>query len=187
MRQIETRIPQEDFFHLAELPAATALPLAPLGAQAIREIRYAARPIARPITSRVILPKILGKSSSTQCAQGDLEERDGDEHLSDGISIEDLPSGGIQLVALRPCLQGDHRHDSLQLVTRKRITRALQMIRECPARKRSSKPGALTAQFAGTANPRSIIEIGLEVSPSRFAQVFRRVVGLTPTEFRSSL
>jgi AraC family transcriptional regulator len=37
---------------------------------------------------------------------------------------------------------------------------------------------------------RSLIEVGLEVgytSPSYFAQVFRRVVGVTPTEFRSSI
>lgn len=54
-------------------------------------------------------------------------------------------------------------------VTRQRITRAQQMIRE---------------------TSRSLIEVGLEVgytSPSHFAQVFRRVVGVTPTEFRSSL
>lgn len=57
----------------------------------------------------------------------------------------------------------------LQFVTRQRITRAQQLIRE---------------------TPRSLIEVGLEVgytSPSHFAQVFRRVVGVTPTEFRSSL
>ena len=57
----------------------------------------------------------------------------------------------------------------LQFVTRKRITRAQQMIRE---------------------TSRSLIEIGLEVgytSPSHFAQVFRRVVGVTPTEFRRAL
>jgi AraC family transcriptional regulator len=57
----------------------------------------------------------------------------------------------------------------LQFVTRERITRAQQMIRE---------------------TSRNLIEIGLDVgytSPSHFAQVFRRVVGVTPTEFRSSL
>ena len=57
----------------------------------------------------------------------------------------------------------------LQFVTRQRITRAQQLIRE---------------------TSRSLIEIGLEVgynSPSHFAQVFRRVVGVTPTQFRSSL
>jgi len=57
----------------------------------------------------------------------------------------------------------------LQFVTRERITRAQQLIRE---------------------TSRSLIEIALEVgytSPSHFAQVFRRAVGVTPTEFRSSL
>jgi len=57
----------------------------------------------------------------------------------------------------------------LQFLTRQRITRAQQLIRE---------------------TSRSLVEIGLEVgytSPSHFAQVFRRVVGVTPTDFRSSL
>jgi AraC family transcriptional regulator len=57
----------------------------------------------------------------------------------------------------------------LQFITRQRITRAQQLIRE---------------------TSRSLIDVGLEVgytSPSHFAQVFRRVVGVTPTEFRSSL
>jgi AraC family transcriptional regulator len=57
----------------------------------------------------------------------------------------------------------------LQFVIRERISRAQQFIRE---------------------TSRSVIEIGLEVgytSPSHFAQVFRRVVGVTPTEFRSAL
>jgi AraC family transcriptional regulator len=55
----------------------------------------------------------------------------------------------------------------LQFITRERITRAQQLIRE---------------------TSRSLIEVGLEVgysSPSHFAQVFRRVVGVTPSEFRS--
>jgi AraC family transcriptional regulator len=57
----------------------------------------------------------------------------------------------------------------LQFVTRQRITSAQQLIRE---------------------TSRSLIDAGLEVgytSPSHFAQVFRGVVGVTPTEFRSSL
>ena len=57
----------------------------------------------------------------------------------------------------------------LQFITRQRVTRAQQLIRE---------------------TSRNLIEVGLEVgytSPSHFAQVFRRVVGVTPTEFRSSL
>jgi AraC family transcriptional regulator len=57
----------------------------------------------------------------------------------------------------------------LQFVTRERITRAQQLIRE---------------------TSRSLIEIALDVgytSPSHFAQVFRRVVGVTPSEFRNAL
>jgi AraC family transcriptional regulator len=54
-------------------------------------------------------------------------------------------------------------------VTRERITYAQQLIRE---------------------TARSIIDIGLEVgytSPSYFTKVFRRVTGVRPTDFRSSL
>jgi AraC family transcriptional regulator len=54
-------------------------------------------------------------------------------------------------------------------MTRERIARAQQLARETSS---------------------SLIEIALEVgytSPSHFAQVFRRVVGATPTEFRSAL
>ena len=57
----------------------------------------------------------------------------------------------------------------LQFITRQRITRAQQLIRE---------------------TSRSLIDVGMEVgytSPSHFAKVFRRVVGVTPTEFRSAL
>lgn len=57
----------------------------------------------------------------------------------------------------------------LQFLTRQRITRAQQLMRE---------------------TSHSLIEVGLEVgytSPSHFAQVFRRVVGVTPTDFRKSL
>jgi AraC family transcriptional regulator len=57
----------------------------------------------------------------------------------------------------------------LRFVTRERVTRAQQLIRE---------------------TSRSLIEIALDVgytSPSHFAQVFRRVVGVRPTEFRSKL
>ena len=45
-------------------------------------------------------------------------------------------------------------------------------------------------QFFIRETDRSLIEIALEVgytSPSAFAQVFRRVVGVTPTEFRNGL
>jgi AraC family transcriptional regulator len=48
----------------------------------------------------------------------------------------------------------------------------------------------LQAQRLIRETSRSLIEIALEVgytSPSHFAQVFRRMVGLTPTEFRNAL
>ena len=54
----------------------------------------------------------------------------------------------------------------LQFITRERITRAQQLMRETSL---------------------SLIEIALEVgypNPSHFAQVFRRVAGKTPTAFR---
>lgn len=57
----------------------------------------------------------------------------------------------------------------LQFITRERIARAQQLIRETSD---------------------SLLEIALDVgytSPSHFAQVFRRMVGVTPTEFRSAL
>ena len=57
----------------------------------------------------------------------------------------------------------------LQFVTRERITRAQQLMRE---------------------TKRSLIEIALDVgytSPSHFAKVFRRVTGMAPNEFRSSV
>jgi len=92
------------------------------------------------------------------------------EHLAEEISIERL----AELVELSAShfshvFKETTGMTPLQFVTRERITRAQQMIRE---------------------TKRSLIEIGLEVgytSPSHFAQVFRRVVGVTPTEFRSSL
>src|SRR5438093_4288000 len=92
------------------------------------------------------------------------------EHLAEEISIEAL----AELVELSSSHFSHVFKEStgmtpLQFVTRQRITRAEQLIRE---------------------TSRSLIEVGLEVgytSPSHFAQVFRRVVGITPTEFRSSL
>ncbi|HKP04303.1 MAG TPA: helix-turn-helix domain-containing protein [Chthoniobacterales bacterium] len=61
-----------------------------------------------------------------------------------------------------------------------RITRAQQLIRAVTAAKQ--RPGFPTR--------RSLIEIGLDVgykNPSHFAQVFRRMVGVRPTDFRSAL
>lgn len=57
----------------------------------------------------------------------------------------------------------------LQFVTRERITRAQQLIRE---------------------TSRSLIEIGIDVgysNPSHFAKVFRKIAGVTPTDFRGAL
>lgn len=92
------------------------------------------------------------------------------EHLAEEISVERL----AEMVELSSShfahvFKETTGMTPLQFVTRERVTRAQQMIRE---------------------TSRSLIEIGLEVgytSPSHFAQVFRRVVGVTPTAFRSSL
>jgi AraC family transcriptional regulator len=91
-------------------------------------------------------------------------------NLAEDISIEAL----AELVELSPShfahvFKETTGMTPLQFVTRQRITRAQQMIRE---------------------TSRSLIDVALEVgysSPSHFAQTFRRVVGVTPTEFRASL
>jgi AraC family transcriptional regulator len=91
-------------------------------------------------------------------------------HLEEEISVELLAG----LVELSPSHFAHVFKESTgmtphQFITRQRITRAQQLIRE---------------------TSRNLIEVGLEVgytSPSHFAQVFRRVVGVTPTGFRSSL
>ncbi len=92
------------------------------------------------------------------------------EHLAEEISVGELS----ELVALSPfhfcrVFKQTTGMSPLQFVTRERITRAQQLIREAS---------------------RSLIEIALEVgytSPSHFARVFRRVAGLTPTDFRNAL
>jgi AraC family transcriptional regulator len=92
------------------------------------------------------------------------------EHLAEEMSVERL----AELVELSPShfahiFKETTGMTPLQFVTRQRITRAQQLIRE---------------------TSRSLIDVGLEVgysSPSHFAQVFRRVVGVTPTKFRSTL
>jgi AraC family transcriptional regulator len=113
------------------------------------------------------------------------------EHLAEEISLERL----ADLVQLSPfhfsrVFKQATGMTPLQFVTRERITLAQQLIRECPARKRSSKRGALTAWPQERQTARSLIEIALEVgysNPSHFAKVFRKVAGVTPTEFRSAL
>jgi len=92
------------------------------------------------------------------------------EHLAEAISIESL-AGLLELSSshFSHVFKESTGMTPLQFVTRQRVTRAQQLIRE---------------------TSRSLIDVGLEVgytSPSHFAQVFRRVVGVTPTEFRSSL
>jgi AraC family transcriptional regulator len=92
------------------------------------------------------------------------------EHLAEEISVETL-SGLVELSAshFAHVFKETTGMTPLQFVTRQRITRAQQLIRE---------------------TSRSLIDVGLEVgyaSPSHFAQVFRKVVGVTPTEFRNSL
>ena len=92
------------------------------------------------------------------------------EQLDENISVKALAT----LVELSPfhfsrVFKEATGLSPLQFVTRERINRAQQLIRE---------------------TPRSIIDIGLEVgytSPSSFAKVFRQVVGVTPTDFRNSL
>jgi AraC family transcriptional regulator len=91
-------------------------------------------------------------------------------HLAEEISIEQL-AGLVELSSshFAHVFKESTGMTPLQFITRQRITRAQQLIRE---------------------TSRSLIQVGLEVgytSPSHFAQVFRRVVGVTPTEFRSSL
>lgn len=92
------------------------------------------------------------------------------ERLAEEISTDTL----AELVELSPfhfsrVFKQATGMSPLQYVTRERITRAQQLIRE---------------------TSRSLIEIGLEVgytSPSHFAKRFRRVTGVTPTDFRSTL
>lgn len=92
------------------------------------------------------------------------------EHLPQEIPIEALAMlVELSLSHFSHVFKESTGMTPLQFVTRQRITRAQQMIRE---------------------TSHSLIEIGLEVgytSPSHFAQVFRRVVGVTPTKFRNSL
>jgi AraC family transcriptional regulator len=92
------------------------------------------------------------------------------EQLAEEISTETL----AELVELSPfhfsrVFKQATGMSPLQFVTRERISRAQQLIRE---------------------TSRSLIEVALEVgytSPSHFAKVFRRMTGVTPTEFRSTI
>ena len=92
------------------------------------------------------------------------------EHLAEDISVEALAElVQLSLFHFSRVFKQATGTSPLQFVTRERITRAQQLIRE---------------------TSRSLIEIALEVrytSPSSFSKVFRRITGVTPTEFRSSL
>jgi AraC family transcriptional regulator len=91
-------------------------------------------------------------------------------HLEESISIEKL----AELAELSPfhfsrVFKQSTGMTPLQFVTRERMLRAQQLIRE---------------------TSRSLIEIALEVgytSPSHFAQVFRRTMGMAPTRFRHAV
>ena len=91
-------------------------------------------------------------------------------HLAESISVEEL----AELADLSPfhfsrVFKRSTGITPLQFVTRQRMLRAQQLIRETSCR---------------------LIEIALEVgytSPSHFAQVFRRTTGTAPTEFRMLL
>jgi AraC family transcriptional regulator len=92
------------------------------------------------------------------------------EHLAEEMSVEAL-AALIELSSshFAHVFKESTGMTPLEFVTRQRITRAQQLIRETSS---------------------SLINVGLEVgytSPSHFAQVFRRVVGVTPTTFRNSL
>lgn len=92
------------------------------------------------------------------------------EHLAEDISVDGL----AEVVELSPfhfsrVFKQTTGMSPLQFVTRERITRAQQLMRE---------------------TSRSIIDVALEVgyaSPSHFTKVFRRVTGVAPNEFRTAL
>ena len=91
------------------------------------------------------------------------------ERLAEDISVEALAELELSPFHFSRVFKQTTGMTPLQFVTRERIVRAQQLVRE---------------------TSRSLIEIALEVgytSPSHFAQVFRRVVGVAPTEFRSGL
>lgn len=92
------------------------------------------------------------------------------ERLDEEISVDAL----AELVELSPfhfsrVFKQATGMAPLQFITRERIARAQQLIRE---------------------TSHSMLDIALDVgytSPSHFARIFRRMVGVTPTEFRSAL
>ena len=91
------------------------------------------------------------------------------ENLPEDLSVDGL----AELVELSPfhfsrVFKQTTGMSPLQFVTRERITRAQQLMRE---------------------TSRSIIDVALEVgytSPSHFTKVFRRITGMAPNEFRTA-
>jgi AraC family transcriptional regulator len=92
------------------------------------------------------------------------------EKLDEEISVETMAElAGLSPFHFSRVFKQSTGMSPLQFVTRERITRAQQLIRETSL---------------------SLIEVGLEVgyaSPSHFSKVFRRVAGVTPTAFRRAL
>jgi AraC family transcriptional regulator len=91
-------------------------------------------------------------------------------NMSEELSMENLATEvGLSPFHFSRVFKQTTGMTPLQFVTRERIARAQQLIRE---------------------TSHSLIDIGMDVgysSPSHFAQVFRRQVGVTPTEFRNGL
>lgn len=92
------------------------------------------------------------------------------ERLAEEISVRAL-AGMVDLSPFHFCrvFKQTTGMSPLRFVTRERIARAQQLIRE---------------------TTHSLTEIGIEVgyaNPSHFAQVFRRTLGVMPTEFRHAL
>lgn len=92
------------------------------------------------------------------------------EHLAEEVPVQQL-ADTVELSAFHFSRRFKHATGLTphQYITRERITRAQQVMRE---------------------TSRSLIEIGMEVgftNPSHFAKVFRQVTGVTPTGFRSAL
>jgi AraC family transcriptional regulator len=170
------RVEVADFFGRDEILRTICLVCAELLAAGVRGKSARVAALTQLMASHIV-EKYTTSAGETAAYRGGLPighlrkvEDHVAERLAEEISVETL----ADLVELSPShfahvFKETTGMTPLQFMTRERITRAQQLIRE---------------------TSRSLIDIGLEVgysSPSHFAQVFRRVVGVTPTEFRSSL